>query len=128
MCVVKNRVHKCSLQNRHCSFAGHIYISPVSRVPRKQYLVRVWSVDGAPGLIRSEVFLFKSQVKEVIQHKLAMVKAKGWVDEEYFSAKGGCRKERLLVVAVRQSSTDNNLALSCLFKRSFTWVLSIKSC
>lgn len=30
-----------------------------------------------------------------------MVKVKGWVDEEYFLVKGGCRKERLLVVVVR---------------------------
>lgn len=97
-----------------------VHLCPVDKVSRKQCLLRVWLLDGTLGLGGSEVYLYKSQVKEVIQYKLGMVKAKDWGDEEYFSTKGGCGKGRLLVMVIRQNNPSNNLALSCLFKRSLT--------
>lgn len=51
-----------------------------------------WSMDGALGLSRSEVFLHKSQVKRVIQEILGLVKSRGCRDKEEASAKGGCGK------------------------------------
>lgn len=82
MCVEKNRVHKCSLQNRHAHLQGIITSVHKAGSPRGQCMVRVWSMGGARGLSGSAVFLHKSQVKDVIQEILGTVKFKGCGDKK----------------------------------------------
>lgn len=45
-------------------------------------MVRVWPVGGARGLSGGDVFLHKSQVKDVMQEILEIVKFKGCRDKK----------------------------------------------